>query len=226
MATFNGYFGPVTGTPAAPQFAKVAFLGHTVESGGESKAMNVITHWRTPVPLPGSAEYLLGAAIQTAFSAAWVACFTNDYTLDNIGVKFLDNPLNPEVLTADGTTGTITTDRGPSFQAIVLRKLTGVPSRNYRGSMHHGAVPESFTTKDDVNATGQTAYNALKAVWNGILTTGISDGFSTWYPIVLSSTLSSLLSNPAIFWGAWQNDTSLNLKVGTMKRRKEKGGAA
>lgn len=222
MVAPSGYFQAVNGTPLTPQFAKIAILGQTTEANGTTKPMNIITHWRAPIAsLPGQ-EAALGAAFKANFDTPLGTLFTGDCTINNYAVKFLDNALNPDVLTVAGVTGGVAGDRGPSFNSVVVRKRTGVPSRNYRGSMHHGAVPETFTTLDDLSSAGNTAYTAYVAIWATMIASGLNDGAALWYPIVLSPTLSTLTSAPPVMWGAWVNEFFLNLRIGTMKRRKEK----
>lgn len=157
----------------------------------------------------------------------YLACCSNSYLMIGVLAKYMDDPLSPEVFTSVAANGTVTTDRQPSFAAGVLQKKTGVPSRNFRGSMHVGALPESFTTQDQLNVgTGIPAYEALRDAFRGLVSAPTTDGAGDFYPIVLSTTLSDLFASPSIFTGAWISDYTLNLKVGTMRRRKEKSGSA
>jgi len=218
----SGPFGPETGTPLAPKFAEITFLGHTVEANTNNKACNQVTHWRTLSSLAGGTQAQLGINVVASFSAAVAAAAADSYTLDIVRTKFIDNPLTVPDDNPCNIQGTVNTDRAASFTAAVIRKVSYVPSRNYRGSLHYGAIPETFTTTDDLNATGLAALNAIRAVWVNLLGTGLSDGTNLWYPIVLSTTLSNRIANPSIFYGAWLQTFTLNTRLGTMRRRKEK----
>lgn len=218
----TGPFYNVVGTPAAPQFARIVQYGHTLEANGTSKPLVSIYDLRATLTVPGGSETTLQSSFSTAVQTAYLNCTTVDYNLDTVLTRFMDDPTNAGTVTPVNSPGGVTDDRGPSFQAAVMRKITGVSGRNFRGSTHHGAIPETFTTKDNLNATGITAFDALKAAMVTLLS-GISDGANIFYPIVLSPTLSVLTANPRIFTGSSVQDYAYNLKLGTMKRRKEKG---
>jgi len=150
---------------------------------------------------------------------------TADYTLLNLVLQYIDDPLSVKTTVNRNNAGTAGGDRGPSYQAGVIRKQTTIPGRSYRGSIHFGAVPESFTTKDQLNAgTGQPAYNTMLADFTTSLA-GISDGVDLFYPYVLSTIQSTLTSVPAVITGAWVTSFDLNTRLGTMKRRKERSAA-
>jgi len=226
MALAPGLVVNESGTPSTPKFVKIAFIGRTTESNTLLKPMNIITHWRVQTVLPGGSMAALLANMQAAFATVLTDCCTSDYELVQIEGQYLDAPNFIPVIDPVGFTGAIATDRKASFVAGVIRKLTGVPSRNCRGSMHVGALPEAFTTKDQLNSTGQTAYNALRTAWNGAASAGIDDGAQVWFPIVLSATRSDLFSTPCLFTYAPVTSHTLNLRIGTMKRRKETGTIA
>lgn len=222
MALVPGPFNNVSGTPVTPQFAQVSWIGHTVEGNTTIKACNQVTYWRTATPAAGGNMGGLASTLQTQFGALVQACAADSYTLDIIRAKFIDNPLTIPVDNPVNLQGAVTTDRAASFTAAVIRKNTTVPSRNFRGSIHYGALPETFTTTDRLNATGQTAFNALLAAWNAAVVNGVNDSVQLWFPIVLSPTLSNMFANPGIYSGAAVTTHTLNLRLGTMKRRKEK----
>ncbi len=47
-----------------------------------------------------------------------------------------------------------------------------------------------------------------------------------WRLCVLSPTMSNLIANPSVFSGALATTATLNVVLGTMRRRKEKAGSA
>ncbi len=217
-----GNFGPVNGTPTEPQFARLAILGHTVEANTTHKPMVTTCDFRAPLTSPGGLLTTLATNLQTALGTTYRGLCTDDYVLDFWAVKYLDDPLSPIYAMPDGATGAVSTDRSASFTAGVFRKVTGVPSRNYRGSMHVGAMPESYTTKDDLSSAGVAAYAAHQAALEALVSGGVVDGSSQFFPVVISSTLSTLTASPAVLWGAWIQTFPYNARLGTMKRRKER----
>lgn len=216
-----GPFSGVVGTPAAPQFLRIVMYGTTLESNGLTKPLNYIFDFRAILTAPGGSENTFAANFQAIVEANILAAAASDYTLNSYLSRFMDDPTNAGSILSVGSPGGIGTDRGPSFQAAVIRKLTGLSGRNYRGSTHYGAIPESFTTKDDLNGTGAAAFAAIAADFGSVLS-GVSDGVNLFFPIVLSPTLSVLTANPRIFAGAPVINYGVNARLGTMKRRKER----
>lgn len=214
-------FSGIVGTPATPQFMQLTLNGSTLESNGLTKKCVNILDFRCIAPIAGGNEATFAANVNGIIIAALAPCATADYTLNTYLSRFMDNPVNAGTLVVSGVVGTGAGDRGPSFQAAVIRKLSGLSGRNYRGSNHFGAIPEGFTTKDDLNVTGAAAFAALQAALSTLLG-GVTDGVNTFYPIILSPTLSTLTANPRIFGGSWVQSFSVNARLGTMKRRKER----
>lgn len=219
----SGAFRNVSGNLASPIFAEIAINGHTTESNGSLKPVVNVTHWKALTPFPGGSAATLGASLQAVVEVAMQGVTTTDFAIDNYTVRMIDDPLAVPAVVLSGAAGTVTGDRAASFVAAVLRKNTGVPSRSFRGSMHFGAVPESMTTKDVLNAAGIAAYTILFTLWNGMAASGISDGVQPFFPVVISTILSNRIATPSIFTGASIQTYTLNEKLGTMKRRKEKG---
>jgi len=225
MALTPGAVINQSGSLTVPRFIRLAIVGHTTESNASIKAMVNVLDWYIQTPLPGGSLAAFLANFQASFETAYLTCLSDTYTLDKYVAKYLDNPANIPVELAVATPGLVNTDRGPSFQAVTIQKPTTVPSRNFRGSMHIGAVPESFTTTDELNGTGTAAYNPLTGVLAGMVTAGVNDGSQTAFPIIISATRSTLLTSPAVISYAPITDFTLQTIVGTMKRRKQKGAA-
>lgn len=222
---FSGQFRLVSGTPATPQFIEIVTKGYTLESNGATKPDFNIWHYRCPAPLGGGSLAGFITAWQGALQLVLTQVKTTDWTLQSIVAQYFDNPSSPKVEEAVAAPGLVSEDRGPSFQAAVIRKLTGFTGRSWRGSFHFGALPETFTTKDELNVTGQAAYAALKGAIDATIVSGVSDGVDLFYPVVFSSINSTRTTNPVVMTGAWMTSTSLNAKIGTMKRRKERSGS-
>lgn len=217
----SGRFVNVTGTPASPQFASLVLNGVCLMSNGASQPDINVLHFRTNTIFPGGALATLNANIWGAINGPWQAVKSDSYTLTNSIMQYMDDPTSAKDIITLGVTGTILTDRSAAFNAGVIRKLSGLVGRSYRGSIHVGSLPESFTTKDQLNVTGLAAYDALIAAM-GTWLAGVTDGVNLFYPIILSTLQSNLIANPSIFTGSYVTSFVRNLKVGTMKRRKEK----
>lgn len=222
MALAPGAVLNVSGSLTNPKCTRLAIIGHTLESNGTSKQMvNVLDFW-CPTPLPGGALATFITSYQGFTETLYLACLSIDYTIDAYVAKYLDNPLSIPAVLPVSASGGVSGDRAASFTSGVIQKNTTVPSRNFRGAMHIGALSESFTTKDILNSTGTAAYNPLASALTGLVTSGVSDGAQAWFPIILSTTLSNLFAAPAIFSYAPIVTFTTNLTIGTMKRRKEK----
>jgi len=221
----QGIFTNEPGSSPIPQFMRTIFKGYSTESNGSTKPDFNILDWRCPVPLGGVTAADIVAQM-TTYIAGLKAAKPTTWNLAGVEVQFLDNPTNPKVLvTTVAGAGSVITDRAASFNAVVIRKLSGMTGRNYMGSIHYGAVPESFTELDHVNATGITVYTVMLDELNAWAASGLDDGTNLWYPIIISSDNSDLASNPCVITGAYANSFTLNAKIGTMKRRKEKTGS-
>ncbi len=217
-----GNFVNVAGTPAAPKFARLTINSVTVEGNLSSKPHVNIFDFYAPTAAGGGTEATLGSNLWGGIQTAYLDMFTVNLTVQNYNIRFMDNLLNLGTVVALSLPGTSSDDNLPSFNARVIRKVTNLSSRNYRGASHFGNVPESSATKDDQSAAGLVESGALRAgfiAWQA----GVSDGVNSFVPVVISPTLSNLNVNPRIFTGAYIQDFVINDKLGTMKRRKEKG---
>lgn len=217
----TGRFTNTTGTPATPMFIQSVIFGTTAESNNTLKPDINVFHWKAQSPAGGGTMNTFLNNFRASVETALLNVKTADYNLVQYIGKYMDDPTSAQSILAAGVPGIITSDRGASFNAGVIRKKSGFTGRNWRGSSHYGALPESFTTKDSLNGTGLSAYTALATVWAGMLT-GISDGVDTFFPIILSPSLSNLILNPSVFTGSFVSEFIVNETVGTMKRRKEK----
>lgn len=220
----TGKFVNDVGTPTTPHFFRIVLEGIVTESNASAKADFNVFDFACQSPVAGGILSDLTNNIWGAISSQWPDVKHDSYTLVRLVGQYIDDTTSPKYFNAVGTAGTVSTDRSSSFNAGVIRKLTTLTGRSWRGSTHIGALPESFTTKDELNATGQTAYNALMTAM-GTWLSGISDGFNTFYPIVLSNIQSNLIAIPSVITGSWIQSYALNLVIGTMKRRKQRGAA-
>lgn len=210
------------GDVTVPTHAQVIIRGVLTMSGGGARPhINTFDFKRATDLGAGDVAATLAENFWDIVGANYLAAVADTLTVTSVEAKFLDNPLAIPGAYAVGSPGTVTTDRQPSFDAVVLRKRTDVPKQNFRGSIHVGGVPESFTTSDSLNATGTAVWDDLRGAFLGIITTGVSAGVNAFAPVVLSRTLSRLDLTPAVFTGAPISSFTYNLKVGSMNRRKK-----
>jgi hypothetical protein len=87
-----------------------------------------------------------------------------------------------------------------------------------------GPVPETMYDKDQLNALGLLTYSVNLIVPFNNLALPFAVGADTWQLCVLSTTQCDLIANPSIFSGSLVSSCTLNVKLGTMKRRKQNVG--
>ncbi len=214
------------GTPANPQYAEMVVKGHSVESDGGSKPILNIFHFaRRSGPGTGTETELytvIGGLVDATISLALSVAYVPDETT----MRFMDDPTRAAVSNTNLWVGAVTGDRLPNFNAVVIRKNTFARGRSYRGSTHYAPIAESQTTLDNLNAGAITLWGNVVLAWNALLAPAgfVTPDGSTWGMIVLSPTLSNLTSNPIAASGSFVKDFTLNNRIGTMKRRKDRTG--
>lgn len=142
---------------------------------------------------------------------------------------YVNPPMLATGLLAMTAQGAITGDYLPRTNAVKAARLTGYPQRRKRGSLHIGGIAESHTLGDRLTV-------AALALWDAAMTTFILDapmittGGNTirWLPVVYSPTqcndFATIGTNADVFT-AEVNAQKTNSKVGTMVKRKLRGGA-
>lgn len=218
--TFTG----ISGTPGTPQFAEFVMTSTIAETDGSTQALINILHFLRSGGPGTSTEALLFAAINAQITAAvWQPLFNADVINTAQSVRFMDDPTRIAVLFAGLGGGSGAGSRAASFTSTVIRKLGFGRGRFWRGSNHWGPPLEADYDRDQLNVGGQANWAGLVNVLN-ILRLPFAVGADTWQLIVLSPTQSNLLVNPSIFAGTFVSNCTLNVKLGTMKRRKENVG--
>lgn len=214
----------VVGTPATPLFAEMVLQEYVVDANGNSSNFVNVFHYQNQNPGTVCTELALMTVLRTAMSGPLASALSIASLGKNQKLRFMDNPLSGYIAGTIFAAGTVTGDRLPTFNAAVTQCRTGVRGRSFKGSKHWGPVAESHTTLDELNAAALIFWTAV----SGIITNGGAGfavtGGSLWKLIVLSTTLSDLVSNPCVFTGAVVTTTTTNKEIGTMRRRKERGG--
>lgn len=219
-------FVNVLGTPATPLFAEYVLQEYVADANGNSSNFVNVLHYQNSVPGVVTTETVLMTAIRTVLNAVLPSALSVTSLGKTSKLRFMDSPVSGYVAGTTYTAGNVTGDRLPTFNAAVNRLTTGVRGRNYRGSKHWGPLAESQTTLDELNSGALAFYAAVAgALWNGGAGFATSGG-GLWKLVVLSSVLSDFTASPAVFTGAVVTGVTTNKEVGTMRRRKEKGGLA
>jgi hypothetical protein len=216
-------FRNLVGIPANPLMVEVISRGTLTTSNGTVKPILNVYHFRkTAGSSPTNSTNVVAAV-----AAALVGPFTNTlnarYTLTQWECRPLDDPASATAIQPDGTQGQITTsDSYDSCSCVSMLIRTGFRGRSFKGAKRFGPLSEGDTTNDQLVGTGLTNWTALRDALRSIMTGIVDSDSNTWTPVVLSTTLSTLDSLPAVFTGADWADVLLNKTIGTMRHRKEK----
>jgi hypothetical protein len=141
-------------------------------------------------------------------------------TLTFIGCRALNDPTNMQGGNSYNVAGSSGGDRLPTDNAVVINLATGARGRSFQGRKHFTPISESFTTGDILTGNGTTTWMNVRDAIRSTLSIDV-DGL-TWNMVVLSPTLSDLTASPVVATFTDVIDASLNLTLGTMRRRKER----
>jgi hypothetical protein len=217
-------FTNMVGTPMAPLFCEVIYASNIALSGGGSKEVLNVYHLRRLGGTGGGTADSVGQALMGILQGSLNSALSVAYIAGVRKCRFMDDPTSAQTVQAESTIGTVTGDRLPLFNSVCLRLKTDGRGRNYRGSKHWAPIAESQTLLDKLTAGGQTLWDAVATAHVAAIGVVIDNVGAYWTPIVLSTTLSQLTLNPAIFTGADITAVTANSIIGTMRRRKERSG--
>jgi len=224
MAAPGPAFVNEVGNPADPAFAQLVQRAHTIESNGNLRPSFNVWHFRKRSSAVLANVHELQQAFEAQIKADFDACMSVHYQPDPWESKMLDAPLVPPVVTASTLAPSVVGDRyGSGNGCGTMRLLTNGAGRNFRGSKHFSPIAESQTTLDQFNAGAQALWTSFAAT---VLSSPIMDATGNeWDLIVLSQELSSWGGiGPTTFTGAYVLTNPINLQIGTMRRRRQKGG--
>lgn len=220
-------FNLLPGDIAFPHFAEVVMAGTVPESDGGLKPFVNIFHFaRESGPGTGT-EAQFAVALQLAWAAAWAACIANQFTGTTMSVRFMDDPLRAAVVGPNAIIGLSGGDRLPTYNAMVIQKKTYARGRSFMGSNHYGPISDSDQQLDNLTVGAQATCNAFRAILQAM--GGGGAGFATpdgslWRLCVFSATLSDYTVSPIQVTGSKVQTCLLNIRLGTMKRRKDRTG--
>jgi len=161
------------------------------------------------------------AALKTIFestiiapllAAANIAYSPNSCTIRNIN-DATDLPVD-FILAGVGAIGT---DSEPSVDAVVCVLKTAFRGRNARGFKHFGGTNEVDTTRDILTGAGLTRWEAVRDAVDDQMTDSTG---TIWNPFIFSRPGSQIKKNPCVVRGADINVVTLDLQIGTMRKRK------
>ncbi len=220
MAFPGNRFEHFPGNIGDPQFIEWVYKGHVVESVGTQQLINILHFLK--VNSTGTPTNLANvfALIDGLLSPAVGAAISDLYVADETTLRAMDNAFHPPIVFGNNIVGAPTGARLPSFNSAVVRKDTYGRGRRFRGSNHWAPVASSTVTLDQLTGAGLVAFQGLATALAALTNITDMDG-NTWSLFVLSSSNSITNSNPTDFSGSIVRTCSANLKIGTMKRRKE-----
>jgi len=206
--------------PAADvRFIEVATKG-IIASGGSTTpvTVNVFHFYRTTNTNPVSKAHI-DTAYQAGIVVPLAAALNNRWTQQNNTVRYIDDALDAPVLFSHAVVGGVAGDGMAAMDAVFILQQTGLRGKSYRGGKHFGPLSEADTTgpdEDILNAAAITRFGAVVTAMQAGFTD--SDG-NIWVAVVLSTKQSVLRTNPTTVVANQVTVTSLNKRVGRLKRR-------
>lgn len=218
MSTF-----PVT----SPGTYEVVIKG-TAQGAVDAKPVVNLLHYYSRVdPLTPSLIPSFITALATAISAVWGAVFPNVYTVNSVGVRWMEDSGTPTIF--DPTPAAYNGTRGigdmqPPDSSWFTQKISQGRGRSYRGGLHMSPLLEGDTT--DFRLTAGFLSGPVAALLTALMlpiSFGPAGVFRA-YPFLVSTKLSSLVvSGPCVIRGAEIIQVRARKTLGTMDRRKLKG---
>lgn len=212
----------VPGVLANPIFGEVVIRGVVTQTDGALRPVLNVLHVRKLNNAAPSNKTNMGAIVQHNFVTPLKAVLASTWAMNIFSSRWLDDPLDAYL--DDGTApavGAIGTDALPTRSAVTIKLETGVRGRNFRGSKHICPIPEADTIQDEIDPAVLAGYTAIATALKANPYATDGDG-NHWGLIIVSQRLSTLTSRPAIITGADVVDAIVNIKIGSMRRRRER----
>lgn len=205
---------PITGP-----VVEVAMKGLMAAAGSGSVNTVFLFHFRRSGGTTPPSKANIDAAFQTAIATPIAAALNARWAATVDSVRFIQDALDAPIDFTSTLVGAITGDSMPSDQAAYLLLRTGVRGKSYKGSKHLGPMSESdTTTSGDIFNSG--CLTRLATIATAILG-GFTDSDSNiWKTSVISTSLSTLRTNPTNIIGNDVVQVKVNHRVGGMNRRK------
>ncbi len=201
----------------ASRYVEIALKSHEISSG--KPQVNVYHYDSGVAPTDGTTQAQLGAQFNITVTGIIIAATCDDVLYDEITVRNFNDPLDPGEIIPIAVPGAIVTDMLPFFNAVTVQLRTAVRGRSYKGSKHHSGVPEADTTLNRLNAGALARWQPVRDVDKAPLP-GV--GANVWAAALNSPTAAAKMVPPVALVVTPILSATLNLTIGTMKRRKEK----
>lgn len=198
---------------------EVAMKGTSVSDTGEAKTIINVYHFRRTNTTFALSKSQINTAFQAGIGAAVLAALNERYTQSENIIRWVDDALDPPQSFTQTGTGAITGESHPDFVTASLQLKTGLRGRHYRGAKRYAPISEADTKGDVLDASGITL---ITAIGTAILAGFVDANGNNWEPVILSTTLSQLQTNPTTVVANDITSTRLNKSLGIMKRRKIK----
>lgn len=193
----------------------------------DTSTQEIINVWHLAANA-GNAGGLSLAGLATSFGTWWNSLFPAVLSVDlaapELTVRILDDPMSLAAGPFPLTPGAVAGDRLPTLAAVSIDLVTDARGRCFRGRKHIGPIAESSSTKDEIAAASLAAFNAVASgINNGVV---YDDGAGNFFKAAVLSRINSSLVGPSVYFTyAIVQNGLLQVKIGTMKRRKEGVGA-
>lgn len=208
------------GTPGDPQFVEAAVKGHIINNDGVTRKQIVnVFHYNRGTKIGAPTLATFEAAFVAKLQADYAACLSVALVGDVVTCRFIDSPTLIAMDFATPFPGAVGGDNQPSNESAYMLLRSDTRGKHYRGSKHFGPIAESSTLNQELAAGVLAAWATFATHVNDIITDATG---TTWFPIVLSRTLSDLTVTPASLVYALITNVFTSKTLGTMRHRKER----
>jgi hypothetical protein len=198
---------------------EIIMKGSVLAEGGSAKNFANVFHFQRTTNVNPVNKAHIEASFQTNIATPILAALSLDYAQTTNSLRFLEDATDPYQDVTESTAGSITGERLPDYNAVVIRLYGNVRGKSARGSKHFGPLGESQSNGDTLVSSAVTLFQAVGAAIVAGFTD--SDG-NVWLPVILSRKYSILGTNPTTVKTFPVTSYMLNKTTGSMRRRKSK----
>jgi hypothetical protein len=198
-------------------YLRIQTRGHALATG-EPRTKPVFNVWdfkrRTTGGTPSKSLALTN--FKSAIFAPLLNALSVSYVGDFCDIRWLDDPLDPFLTSANAVTGAVTGDSIPSVNNVYAKLTSGLRGQSNRGAKHFGPIAESSTLLDEINSGEITLFATFVTAYLAGITA--SDGFA-YDPFIVSETKSKFNPTTANVFGITATGVTVNTILGRMLRR-------
>lgn len=185
--------------------------------GSNGRTAKATFHYRLATRVAAPTKTALEVIFQSTVCVPYMAAASSRVSQISNGIRHVGDALDPTVETARAVVGAIATDGSAMNAAVFMLLKSAYRGANYKGSKHFVGVSEVDTTYDVLTGAGLARWVTLQNALAASLTDSLGN---IWNPSLLSRTLSQLSVNPTTVSAVDIVSVSLNLNIGTMRRRR------